>query len=256
MTMPPAPFDAPDAQPFVLDGGATGVLLLHGFTSTPQSVCHLGHALHAGSGATISVPRLAGHGTTPEDLARTGQLDWLVSVETALDVLGARCDRVVMAGLSLGGTLALNVAARLPDRVQGVVTINGSTGIYPPQVVQPLYRKDTTAFVDGIGSDIRHPGRAELCYDRIPTATLRERFLLTHATGALLPLIRQPILVIQSRIDHVVDPSNALRIVGGVGSDDIALCWLADSYHVATLDHDRDRIADRMIRFLRDHANG
>ena len=60
-----------DPAPFDLKGSRTGVLLLHGFTSTPQSVAHVAHGLHRRSGASVRVPLLAGHGTTPEELAQT-----------------------------------------------------------------------------------------------------------------------------------------------------------------------------------------
>ena len=117
-------------------------------------------------------------------------------------------------------------------------------------MVAPLYETTGTRFIDGIGSDIAEPGMTEVCYDRIPQVTLKERFLLTNATGALLPLIRQPILIQQSRRDNVVDPKNAPRIATSVGSSEIHLIWLERSYHVATLDYDRRLIADRISEFL------
>lgn len=239
-----------DPTPFYLTGSGTGVLLLHGFTSTPQSVAYVGRAIHAATGATINVPLLAGHGLTPEALARTGYKDWLASAEMALDQLRADCDRVVVAGLSLGGTIALNLAIRFPDRVDRVVSINGSTGIYRPDQVASLFSAGSEAFSPGIGSDISHPTRRETCYDRIPAATMRERFVLTCATGLMLPKLKQPILVFQSREDHVVAPENGSRIVRDVGSSDVTLQWLDRSFHVATLDHDRDEIVTRISNFI------
>ena len=239
-----------DPRPFHLKGSTTGVLLLHGFTSTPQSVAYVGHAIHAATGASVSVPLLAGHGDTPQALAQTGYRDWLASAEAALDALRTTCDHVVVAGLSLGGTIALNLAIRLPDRVARVITINGSTGIYRPDQVAKLFADQPSAFHPGIGSDIQHPHRKEVCYDQIPTATLRERFILTCATGLMLPDLKQPILVFQSRQDHVVAPENGLRIVRDVGSSDVTLHWLERSYHVATLDHDRDIIVARAATFI------
>tara|TARA_R110002072_G_scaffold269027_1_gene428126 strand:+ start:1892 stop:2650 length:759 start_codon:yes stop_codon:yes gene_type:complete len=247
---PIAPFDLPEAQPFLLEGSDTGYLFFHGFTSTPQSVREVAEKVHEISGATVYCPRLAGHGETPSALAKTGQADWVASAEDALATLSTRCVRVIVGGLSLGATLSLNLAARMPDKIQGVVSINGSTGLYRPEVVAPLYEADGPAFIDGIGSDIAEPGRTEICYDRIPRDTLKERFLLTNATGALLPLIRQPIQIMQSRCDNVVDPKNALRIATSVRSSEIQLNWLERSYHVATLDYDRREIARRIAGFL------
>lgn len=239
-----------DPTPFYLNGSGTGVLLLHGFTSTPQSVAYVGRELHAATGATVSVPLLSGHGETPEALARTGYRDWLASAEAALDRLRNNCDRVIVSGLSLGGTIALNLAIRFPDRIDGVISINGSTGIYRPDQVAGLFSAGSEAFHPGIGSDISHPTRRETCYDRIPTATMRERFVLTCATGLMLPDLKQPILVFQSREDHVVAPENGSRIVRDVSSSKVTLQWLNRSFHVATLDHDRDEIVTLCSAFI------
>lgn len=244
------PFDLPETKPFLLDGNDTGFLFFHGFTSTPQSIREVAIQVHGQSGATVLCPLLCGHGTTPTALAETGQFDWVESAEAALKILASRCSRIVLGGLSLGATLSLNLAARMPDRVHGVISINGSTGLYRPEVVAPLYHREGNEFVGGIGSDIAEAGTTEICYDSIPRRTLKERFLLTNATGALLPLIKQPLLILQSRTDHVVDPQNALRIANSVGSADIHLRWLEKSYHVATLDHDRALIANTISAYL------
>lgn len=198
----------------------------------------------------MSVPLLAGHGETPEVLARTGYADWLASAEAALDRLAKDCDRITVAGLSLGATIALNLAIRFPNRIDRVVSINGSTGIYRPDQVSALFGTRSEAFHAGIGSDISHPDRHEICYDRIPAATMRERFVLTSATGVMLPLLRQPILVFQSREDHVVAPENGPRIAREVGSSEVTLRWLDRSFHVATLDYDREDIVRRTSAFV------
>jgi len=254
-------FDSPDAQPFLLEGSPTGFLWLHGFTSTPQSIRHVGERVHDLTGATVFCPMLAGHGETPDALAATDHQDWVRSAEEALERLETACSRIVIGGLSLGATLSLNLAARMPDRISGVVSINGSTGLYRPEVVAPLYDWNAAELVSGIGSDIANSDVREICYDVIPRSTLKDRFLLTNATGALLPLLRQPILIVQSRTDHVVDPQNATRIACAVASDEVRLCWLTRSWHVATLDHDQDLIATRVAEFIlsmatqRDGAN-
>ncbi|WP_372801535.1 alpha/beta hydrolase [Paracoccus seriniphilus] len=239
-----------DPTPFYLKGSRTGVLLLHGFTSTPQSVAHVGRALHEATGATLSVPLLAGHGKTPEALAQTGYRAWLASAESALARLRGDCDRIVVGGLSLGGTIALNLAIRFADQVDRVVTINGSTGLYRPDQVANLFCDQPDRFQRGIGSDICHPDRREICYDEIPFATMHERFVLTCATGAMLPRLTQPVLIFQSRTDHVVAPENGLRIMRDVGSAEVSLHWLERSFHVATLDHDRDLIVQKTAAFI------
>ncbi|MBM1691128.1 alpha/beta hydrolase [Sulfitobacter geojensis] len=236
--------------PFLLGGSSCGVLLLHGFTSTPQSVRYVGHRLHARSGATVMAPLLAGHGTTPEDFAQTGFRDWLKSAEDALEALSARCTTICVAGLSLGGTIALNLSIRRGDLVDRVATINGSTGLYSPQQMKAFFDGCTGDFQPGIGSDIKNPGYKETCYDRIPNAVTQERYVLVTATGQMLPLLDKPLLILQSRTDHVVSPENGKRIEGAVASRSITFCWLENSYHVATLDNDRDLIVQELTNFL------
>lgn len=243
-------FEAAEAKPFLLEGSQTGLLWLHGFTSTPQSIRDVGQRVHHATGATVLCPMLAGHGETPAALAATDHQDWVRSAETALEHLETLCSHIVIGGLSLGATLSLNLAARMPDRIGGVVSINGSTGLYRPEVVAPLYDRNAAEHVAGIGSDIARGDARETCYSVIPRSTLKDRFILANATGALLPLLRQRILIMQSRTDHVVDPQNATRIACTVASDDIRLRWLTRSWHVATLDHDQDLIVSQIADFM------
>jgi carboxylesterase len=242
-------YDA-DPKPFHLKGSSVGVLLIHGFTSTPQSIAYVGHKIHDATGVTLRAPLLAGHGTTPCALEKVGYRDWLASAENALETLRERCDEIILAGLSLGGTIALNLAIRFPELVDRVVSINGSTGIYRPDQVEILFADESGDFQRGIGSDIKHPDRYEICYDIIPVSTMRERFVLTCATGLMLPSLKQPILIFQSCNDHVVAPENGLRIKREVSSSDVTLHWLEDSFHVATLDYDRDIIIDKVCQFI------
>ncbi|WP_117396896.1 alpha/beta hydrolase [Maritalea myrionectae] len=242
-------------SPFLIEGSSTGVLLLHGFTSTPQSVRYVGHLLHKLTGATIMAPLLAGHGTTPEDLAKTGFRDWLASAEAALETLHSRSEITCIAGLSLGGTIALNLSIRRADLVDRVATINGSTGMYPPNQIMTLFDTCETDFRPGIGSDIQHPVRKEICYDRIPVNAFQERYVLTTATGQMLPLLTKPLLIMQSRCDHVVSPENGKRIERSVASPLVQFRWLENSYHVATLDNDRDLVAHELARFCALESN-
>ncbi len=102
----------PNNEPFLLNGGSTGCLLLHGFSSMPEEMRPMGDYL-AAHGFTVLGARLAGHGTRPEDLERTRWTDWLGDVEDGLAVLAKTCDKRVLVGQSLGGMIALTAAARM-----------------------------------------------------------------------------------------------------------------------------------------------
>jgi carboxylesterase len=123
--MPQATPVMPGAEPFDLPGGPVGVLLCHGFTGTPQGVRAWGEHL-AGAGFTVVCPLLPGHGTRWQDANATTEDDWYGALSAALDDLLTRCDAVVVAGLSMGGTLALRLAERRPDDVAGLVLVNPS----------------------------------------------------------------------------------------------------------------------------------
>lgn len=242
------------AEPFRFESDGARVLVLHGFTGTTQSMRYLGEGLHRRFGFSVSGPRLAGHGTSPDDMARTGYRDWVASAEAALHDLAADGSRVFVAGLSMGGTLCLNLAARFPDIVAGIVPINGCGGRLGVETSEVIFLRDVPERLPGIGSDIKAPGVAELAYSEVPLHCLREANTLMGSTGNLMSRITCPVQVIQSREDHVVPPENAGLIAQSVSSRDVRVLWLENSYHVATLDNDKDLIVTRAGRFIAEIA--
>ena len=112
----------PGAEPFSATGGPNGTLVLHGFTGNPQSMRPLAEAV-AAAGFTVELPLLPGHGTAIEDMMSTGWADYSAAAEAAYQDLAARCDKVVVAGLSMGGTLTVWLAAHHPE-IAGIVLVN------------------------------------------------------------------------------------------------------------------------------------
>ena len=104
-----------DAEPFFFAGGSTGCLLLHGFSATPQEMRFLGEHLHA-RGYTVSGVRLAGHGTSLDDFARTTWHDWYATAQAALSDLRAQTASISVVGQSMGALLALCLAATFSRR--------------------------------------------------------------------------------------------------------------------------------------------
>ena len=241
------------AEEFELGGGPVAVLLVHGFTGSPQGLRLLGEHL-AGNGLAVRAPRLAGHGTTWQDLSTYSSDDWVASMDDAFHALALAHDRVFVAGLSFGAALALDLAARYPDGVAGVIALAGFIRPTDPRRFFAPAIARVVKSVPGVGNDIADPSQKELAYDRLPSAATVSmlRFLKRARLG--LGAVRSPTLVVHSRIDHVVHPSNARVIYNSVSSTDKELVWLNRSYHVITLDYERDRVFETVQRFVKERA--
>jgi len=247
----------PGAEPFGFEGAGseTGVLLVHGFTGTPQSLRPWGEHL-AAQGWTVLCPRLPGHGTSIKDLAATTGDDWYGEAEMALVGLAERCSSVFVCALSMGGTVALDLAARHPDRVAGLVIVNGTIYSEDPRArFAPVLGKLPFS-VKGIASDIADPDNHELGYARVPLRAAAALLAYQSRVQQRLPQVQAPALLMVSRQDHVVPTGNTSYIAEHIGSTDVDVVWLERSYHVATLDYDAPLIFERSTEFIVKRSNG
>ena len=238
-----------DAQAFSFEGGNTGVLVVHGFTGCTQSMLPLGQGL-AEAGYTVEGPRLPGHGTTVKDMSTKTWQEWTGEAEKALKDLLGRCDKVFITGLSMGGTITLYLGERYPDAVAGLMPINAAAAKLNPLLPLTPLAKYVLKTIPGVGSDIKDPETKESCYDKVPVPAAAELHQLIKLTKRDLSKITAPILVFTSRDDHVVPPKNGPYIMEHVSSTDKELVWLENSYHVATLDYDKDEIIKRSREFI------
>lgn len=238
----------PGAEPWSHDGSRVGALCLHGFTGNPSSMRGIAEAFGA-AGFSVELPRLPGHGTTVEDMMTTGWADWTGEVEAAYRRLAARTDRIVVAGLSMGGSLTLWTAAHHPE-VAGIVCVNPATQPQPPEVMDMVHGMidEGTEVMPGIGSDIAKPGVVETAYDGTPLRPLVSLVAGIVDLAPHYPSITAPMLLITSRQDHVVDPAQSDYLVEHYGGP-VERIMLDESYHVATLDHDRELIEQRAVEF-------
>ena len=244
----------PGAEPLSVDGGEVGVLVCHGYTGTPQSMRGVAEYLAGEGRLSVRLPLLPGHGTRVEDMAGATAGDWVECVTRSFNELRERCSSVFVLGLSMGGTLALHLAGMYPEAVAGVVPINAPVSFPTADLAALAFDPQAPDFVPGIGSDIMDPEATELAYGQVPVATIRHLYALVAVTRDLLPRITCPLLAFQSEQDHVVDPANGPRILAEAGCDKKELVRLDRSYHVATLDHDRERIAQESLAFIRAHC--
>jgi carboxylesterase len=241
--------EAAGTAPFHHEGGPTGVLVLHGFTGSPDALRGVATAL-AAAGHTVELPLLPGHGTDLSDMVTTGWSDWSGAAEAAYRALAETCPRVAVTGLSMGGTLACWLAERHPE-IAGIALVN--PGVEPPEdsfraVIRDMLDSGTR-IAPGIGSDIAKPGVVELSYDGTPLAPALSFFDGVDEVAGALGEIRCPVLLLSSREDHVLPTSNGDFLVAGV-SGPVQRVWLERSYHVATLDHDAEEVEARITEFF------
>ncbi|MEV0639813.1 alpha/beta fold hydrolase [Streptomyces sp. NPDC050619] len=239
----------PGAEPFRHEGGEAGVLLCHGFTGSPQSLRPWAEYL-AERGLTVSLPLLPGHGTRWEDLQLTGWQDWYAEVDRELRALRERCAQVFVAGLSMGATLALRLAAKHGDTVSGLMVVNPANRMHglAPHALPVIHHLVRTS--KGIASDIAKEGSVELGYGRVPLRAAHSLRTFFRLVDGELPQVTQPLLVLRSAQDHVVPAADSARVLSRISSTDVQEIVLEQSYHVATLDFEADRIFEESYAFI------
>jgi len=242
----------PGAEPFAADGGPVGVLVLHGFTGSPQTVRPWAEHL-AVAGLTVRAPVLPGHGATWQDLGRTGWLDWYSGAERAFTELGAVCEQVFVAGISMGGCLALRLAETEGPLVSGVVLVNPSLAADSPVIALAPVLKHVLKSVKSIGGDIKKPGAVERAVKRTPVSSVATLPAMWRTTAASLASVTAPVLAFRSTVDHVVGPASMKVLMTALPGTEVRR--LDDSYHVATLDNDAPEIFDGTLSFIQKHGH-
>jgi carboxylesterase len=247
----------PGAEPLSADGHGSlaklGILVLHGFTGSPVSVRPLAELLSK-RGFAVEMPRLPGHGTQPSDLLPTRYADWRAEALAALTRLRARTRQVFVVGLSMGGTLALDLATT--EAIDGVVTINAQILDRGGLIVKlgPIIEKVlpmAPASAAGLTKNDIKKGGDEDAYTSVATAAGNSLVRALPQVRARLKSLTCPLLVIYSRDDHSVPPDNSkvLPSLVGTASANVTVLELGDSYHVATLDNDLPLIDSQVASF-------
>lgn len=244
------------AEPFSASGDRRGALILHGFTGCPQSMRPLAQAF-ADEGFSVELPRLPGHGTTPQDMANTEWKDYTAAVEDAYDDLSARTDSIVVAGLSMGGSLTLWLAERHPEIV-GLVLVNPAAepddfNEFVAGAKAVLDAGET--FLPGVAGDIADPNSKELGYDCSPAKSLISLIDGLQQLKPKLANIRIPALLLHSPQDHVVPSGSAVLVRNTLGGP-VEYAELENSFHVATIDYDGPEINRRAVEFGKSVSTG
>ncbi len=237
------------------DNEIAGVLLIHGYMAAPKEMEGFAHHLHE-SGYTVYAPRLKGHGTAPEDLAKTSYRQWIESVEEAFVVLRHSCSKVIIGGFSTGAGLALDLATRVED-------IAAIFAVAPPIRLQDLGSRFIPAIdmwnamikkihLNSIAKEFieNRPENPHINYVRNPIAGVHQLEKLMEYIEPKLKTIQNPTLVVQSRKDPVVNPKGALRLFNRLGSEFKEYYIFDYDRHGILLGDDVNRIYEAIENFI------
>ncbi len=243
-----------DLNPFFFKGGSVGCLLIHGGTGSPPEMRGMGEYL-AGKGLTVLGVRLAGHGTTPEDLATKSWRDLIASAEEGLSRLQAQCYHVFVAGLSLGGLITLYLAAHHP--IQGAIVMSAPAYIKDWRLrLLPVLKLFIKWFHSSGELDLTDPeaGQRVFFYRRIPTAFGEQVARLLREVRQNLARVEVPLLIMQGAHDRTIPPESAQFIFDHVGSADKEIVWFPNSGHAITVDSEREAVWARAYDFIVTHC--
>jgi len=230
---------------------AVGCLLVHGFTGSPNELLDLAAFLRA-HGLRVSLPVLPGHATYSGDLFNYTWRDWFACVKREYEALSEQCSRVVVCGLSMGGTLALHLAAHKP--VAGVIALAAP-------VTFPAWQRITVKLLKNIlkfrkkrgGEDIRDLAQKPKLgsYRRYPYYAVDQLLELAAHVLQDLPEVEAPLLVMHSPQDHTIPFHNSEVVFNAVSSVSKNKIDLSESFHIITADVERERVQEEVLAFIR-----
>ena len=240
----------------MLSGGKIGVLVIHGFTGSPVSIAPWANYLNQ-IGYTVHAPRLSGHGTNWEEMNETTWADWYKSVEDSYLALREKCDRIFIAGFSMGGALALRLCQIRGSEIEGLLLVNPS--IYDRRLIlklTPILKYLIPSLKGRQVTDVAKPNPPKHSYGRTPLKALDSLRKLWKLVEGDLYLIDLPVMIGYSINDHVVDPSNSDTIIENIYSVDIREVIFEKSFHNVALDYDSDLLNEQSQIFIEEVLSG
>jgi carboxylesterase len=234
------------SEPFLFAHGPVACLLIHGFAGSPAEVRPLGEYL-AAQGITVRAPLLPGHGTTPEDLQQTRWPQWVRAAEAELAALQSRYGAVHVVGFSMGGLVALYLAAH--HQVATVTTLACPAKLADwRQIFIPLARY----LIPYYPARISNPELAAQLdsYDRFPLKALHSVLHLAKQIRKDLPRVQAPLLALQGERDKWIAPDSADFIVANAGSAIKERRYLPGRNHLITLERGREEVFRMVQRWI------
>lgn len=232
-----------------------GVLLVHGLNGSRSDFTEMETLLRSRGMVVVNI-LLPGHGANVRDLLSMGWEDWTRAVREELQALKQECDVVFLVGHSLGGALALHVAAR--EEIAGIISICAPVHMYAWLKAAVGIAKYITPLLPTMREDVRDPeARKRASRDVYRWTPMRPVESLLQALPQLreeLPRITAPALIMTSIHDHVVPARDGQEIYRRIGSQEKHLVTLHRSYHVVMRDHDREEVFAKTLAFIQRNA--
>lgn len=244
------------AEGFSLVGtGDRAMVLLHGYNDSPQTLRSPAAALHA-AGWTVYVPLLPGHGRSLAAFAAATAIDWINAGRDAVREAMQRHPRVAVGGLSMGGAVAVIIAAEEPA-VQGAMLfapfLVHSRRLGAIAALWPLLTLWTKYLTGGKATrSIRDPRAREaiIAYRCSTPRLMRELKHVVLRARAALPAVRQPVFMAQSGDDYRIPPSQAQDAFNALGSSDKHLHWTTGNGHVITMDYGHSELSAEAVAWI------
>ena len=239
------------------EGGSHGVLLLHGFGDTPQTLGLLARRLKK-SGYSVLVPLLPGHGRSLESFGKSRASDWIAAAKSAYHMMRTRHVTVSVVGLSMGGALAVLIASEQHE-IPALILI-------APYLGMPVFLRIAAAthwlwgrLAGEVNArspkSIHDPIEREknLAYGMVTGRELHELSQVVKRARRAVADVRTPTLIIQSREDPRCPPEVAEFALKALGSAVKKLVWTEGAGHIITVDYGRERVFGEVERWLNTH---
>ncbi len=240
------------------EGNSRGILLLHGFGDTPQTLQLLASALHT-AGFDVRAPLLPGHGRSVSDFMSSRRREWLACAREELRVMQQKNQTVAIVGLSMGGALAAILAAENPD--------TRALALLAPYLDMPATHKlasatfwmwgGNTARKSSSPGSIRDPAERvkNVGYGVYSGRLLYELWRLAATARKSLARIEAPTLIMQSRTDPRISASIAERAYADLGSREKKLVWVEGTGHIITVDYGREQVFEEVRSWMAAHMS-
>ena len=238
-----------------------GVLVIHGFTGTLDSVSALSKPLKE-LGIAFKMPLLAGHGAaSPDALRGVGWDAWMADADRAFQELALDAERIIVIGHSMGALIALNLAVRYQGQVDSLVLATPAiklVSLFAPgrplhfaaRIVSRVVKKWE---LKAVFAGQRIPGCVPH-YAWVPTDAVISLFELIEKSLMLIDRVNVPALIVHNRRESTVLPESATILYNRIGTDpsEKSIIWLERSDHQIFCDCERDHVVQTITGYISD----